>query len=194
METPSVAKVTEAGSNTASLETSIGRYEGRQMTLLLWAMLLQADRSFVPRGSGPPGGTEMSAADEMGTCDGPRGSVDLRRISFLRRPYAILPGMTGPIRISIDGENLLAKEVGRRSRQREFYDNIGYQVDENDDLDVELRLARVHGRLSVYWRETYRHRIYRQGLFEIHPDELFRDTSRALALICEGRGGARTEE
>lgn len=135
----------------------------------------------------------FQALDEIGNCLGPSGAIDLSRVMFLENKSIVIDGPNGPLRASIDGEDLLITELAGSLRKREYFNNIGYQVDQNDDLDVELRLASVKGGLAVYWRETYRNRIYRQGLFAIDVDQLFKAGGRELVPLCSGKGGSHSE-
>jgi hypothetical protein len=48
-------------------------------------------------------------------------------------------------------------------------------------LDIQLKLVTFEGALALYWRETYLHRTYRQGLFEIQ--------GMRASPLCEGAGG-----
>ncbi len=52
---------------------------------------------------------------------------------------------------------------------------------EGASADVELKLGLYEQQIVLYWRETYRHRIYRQGLFRFE--------GQALVPMCEGEGG-----
>jgi hypothetical protein len=137
---------------------------------------------------------DRRALKGLGSCVGACGRVDLDRVMFLANKAILIDGPTGPLRVSLEREDLLIKELGGSSPQREYFNNVGYQVDQDDDLDVELKLARVDGKLAVYWRETYKNRIYRQGLFAIDLEQLFRATDKVLTPICHGRGGSHSEQ
>ncbi|HKE94961.1 MAG TPA: hypothetical protein VKB34_11685 [Povalibacter sp.] len=47
--------------------------------------------------------------------------------------------------------------------------------------DIDLTLGLLDRAVVVYWRETYKHRTYKQGLFKVVDGE--------LTLPCEGFGG-----
>ena len=61
----------------------------------------------------------------------------------------------------------------------------GIQVDHflspDADIDILLKPALYRGDLFIYWRETYQHRRYRQGLVRV--------SRSGLTRICEGEGG-----
>lgn len=58
---------------------------------------------------------------------------------------------------------------------------VDTKIDVNEDLDLDLKFVLLEGELSLYWRETFRHRLYRQGIFRILRD--------GLAARCSGVGG-----
>lgn len=156
-------------------------------------LFLIASLGFAPAPESVLSRDALQALDETGTCLGPGGAVDLSRVMFLENQSILIDGPDGPLRVSIDGEDLLILQYAGSSREREYFNNIGYQVDPDDDLDVELKLALVKGALAVYWRETYRNRLYRQGLFGIDVNQLFKADGRALVSLCSGRGGSHSE-
>jgi hypothetical protein len=81
----------------------------------------------------------------------------------------------------LDGESVSLKRVEGESGEGEYVSNIGTEVDDSVDLDVQLKLALYGGRPVIYWKETYLHRMYRQGLFGLGDWK--------VAPLCEGTGG-----
>lgn len=79
-------------------------------------------------------------------------------------------------RLRIDGERLsiISGELTRPIR-------IDSLLFPDEDVDMELSFAVVDGELLLYWRETYRHRHYRQGFLRIVDD--------SLVEVCRGGGG-----
>jgi hypothetical protein len=101
---------------------------------------------------------------------------------FLENDELDFDGRHGKLHISLEGQEVLIAtrppaETVTTAR------NIGNAVSKReDDADVDLKLGLLDGKLVLYWRETYLHRIYRQGLFSINDQD--------LAPLCEGRGGS----
>ncbi len=116
----------------------------------------------------------------VGYCRSDSGLTDLRRMMVLENQQIDVTGDQGrPLRVGLQGESVSFERLdGDRSR---WVFNIGHIAGGEEYLDVELKLALVEDQLAVYWRETYQHRIYRQGLLRIVGDGLVRR--------CEGRGG-----
>ncbi len=56
-----------------------------------------------------------------------------------------------------------------------------YIIPSDRPLDIDIKFAVVNGEIALYWRETFQHRSYRQGLLRINGDD--------LTPWCEGRGG-----
>jgi hypothetical protein len=90
-------------------------------------------------------------------------------------------GPQGPLRVSISGEYLLIDTTGPLPPRAVYATNISDAVDPNADLDVELKLGYFEGTLVAFWKETFRHRMYRQGLLRI--------LGETVTPLCEGRGG-----
>ena len=122
----------------------------------------------------------------VGNCVAREGtSFDLGKLLFLKTDSVIVERPLETLRISIKGERVEIEDL--RSRQEGAYvTNIAGEVEPKVDLDVELKLAMMTGSLVVYWKETYQHRIYRQGLF--------RFVNGRPAAVCEGRGGSTSFE
>jgi hypothetical protein len=87
-------------------------------------------------------------------------------------------------RWEIDGEHVSVQtpdpEHDRRTR------DVGDIAVPGEYLDVDLKFALVEGKFAVYWRETYQHRMYRQGLLKIDGEDLVK--------LCEGEGGISSED
>ena len=86
------------------------------------------------------------------------------------------------VSMRIEGEGVLIEWQSRDdgSFERIRIDRL-VAADENDDPDLQLSFAQTTGGVALYWRETYQHRIYRQGLFRI--------VGARLEQWCQGRGG-----
>jgi hypothetical protein len=97
-----------------------------------------------------------------------------------------IDGPRGPLIIGISGEQVQIRSARPRQDVPVHAENIADAVDPEKDLDVELKLAYLDGRLVVFWKETYRHRIYRQGLFHI--------VGERVKALCTGRGGVTVRD
>jgi hypothetical protein len=125
--------------------------------------------------------------DAVGDCIEPSGKADeLRGLRFLKSHSANTETAAGKLRITLQGEHVRIDNLRYGRAHGFYYSNLGDQVEPNDDLDIELRLARQKGRLVIYWKETYRHKIYRQGLFRVVDER--------VELICQGRGGLNSSD
>lgn len=82
------------------------------------------------------------------------------------------------LNVSIHGERVRIfsdTDQGRNTR-------IDWLVDQSADLDIDLKFAIYRDEVVLFWRETYRHRIFRQGMFRLEGE--------SLVSICTGRGGS----
>lgn len=118
----------------------------------------------------------------MGSCIAGDRSIEMTQVLFLEnRSVTVLDPARRPLRLRIEGERLILESdhplLGRTQETR----RIDRQITEESDLDIELKFAWVEDALALYWRETFQHRIYRQGLMRVEGD--------ALTPLCEGRAG-----
>jgi hypothetical protein len=138
---------------------------------------------------GPPP-TPQVALEAADWCEGSGGRIDMHRVMFLENRTLEVDGGTGPLRLRLDGETFYSDEIGERSRHRTYLDRIDTLVQPGEDLDIDLKFALVNGRLTLYWRETYQHRFYRQGLVSLEGRALFGDDDQGMTILCAGRGGS----
>lgn len=128
--------------------------------------------------------------DGIGDCVTRDGrEIDLRRVMYLDNGRLTFDAPGGPFRAYVQNETLLIDRLGARDAVLDtYFIRIDYQVaaDGGGNLDLQIQLASVEGRLAVYWRETYRNRGYHQGLYTI--------SGQSLTFLCAGRGGIRTED
>jgi hypothetical protein len=123
--------------------------------------------------------------DPVGDCVGAQDrAVDLRKVMFLENRSLDLERGDETVRVTLRGERVELVKLGARSDGGIYSTNIGDEVEPADDLDVELKLAYVSGEAALYWKETYQHRIYRQGVFRFVGDR--------VQKLCEGRGGVNS--
>lgn len=143
--------------------------------MLIEILALAAAAAPAPDGSRPAPGS-------IGNCiDARQRSVDLHELYFLSSPTAVIESRNGSFQVTLAGEHVEVSRVGQISGGGVYKTNIGYEVEPRDDLDVELKLAYLTGNPVIYWKETYRHRIYRQGLFRV--------VDMGVEAICQGKGG-----
>jgi hypothetical protein len=129
---------------------------------------------------------EVRFDDAIGDCDAGSRSINLRRLLFLADREVEIDGPHGPILVSVEGEYLYIYRAGQTPREALFGTNIGSEAEPRRNLDIELRLAVFDGRLVVYWKETFQHRIYEQGIYRIDGEE--------ITFLCKGRGGVTTSD
>jgi hypothetical protein len=118
----------------------------------------------------------------IGSCLRQGSSVDLRRLWLLEQPTVVVDTPAGPLTVTAEGDKLRIAEAADEAGRRVYVWEIGYMfADERGNADVRLRLGVLDSVLVLYWRETYQHRMYRQGLFRI--------AGREIVPLCEGEGG-----
>jgi len=120
-------------------------------------------------------------AGRIGTCEAGGRSYDLHRLLLLENQEAEIDGPLGPLRVSVAEEYVEIRTSGPPPRRVIYATNIADAADPNGDLDVELKLGYFEGGLVIFWKETFHHRIYRQGMFRI--------SSENVTPLCAGRGG-----
>lgn len=139
-----------------------------------------SETRIVPRHGGIGNPVEDAAAIRLGNCRSSDAAVDLGRMMVLENERLEIDGEGGrPTRVALQGGSVRFEHLDGDRGSYGF--SIGDIVGGDEPLDVELRLALAEGQLAIFWRETFQHRIYRQGLLKIVGGELVR--------WCEGRGG-----
>lgn len=114
-----------------------------------------------------------------GSCGSGADSVDLQRVVFSSNTK-ITSGYGESFReVSIRGERLIiTRMLGGEISSRVI--DIGDIVGDGNPIDISLEFT-VGDRLGIYWRETFQHQSYRQGLFFIDGD--------GVIYRCEGAAG-----
>jgi hypothetical protein len=113
----------------------------------------------------------------LGNClTSDRRPIDLKTVLFGDNRQIDANGR----RYRLDRQTLAWERIGDPEGLRHAT-RIGPLVSRDGNIDIRLQFAFVEGRLSLYWRETYEHHSYRQGVFTIVGDDLVR--------LCEGEGG-----
>lgn len=120
-------------------------------------------------------------APTLGSCIGRNGPMDLSRVLFLENRVLDLTNRRVSVRVSVERQTVRIEELGQADGST-YVVHMGSLVAEGeDDADIFLKLAFINNRHFVYWRETYQHRMFRQGLFEI--------VGHNLVPFCQGNGG-----
>jgi hypothetical protein len=118
----------------------------------------------------------------VGTCTRQGGqTIDLKHmLTMTNRSVDVREnGVTRRVRLGLQS---VAIESNRGTPNAVIQvDNIGYDLNPKGGIDIVLNFAMVDGVLGVYWRETYQHREYRQGLYRLDHDR--------IVPWCEGIGG-----
>jgi hypothetical protein len=148
------------------------------MTLLFG---IAVENGFAQAGS--PRQPEELVMTDIGFCRTGQGEfLDLNRVLFLEN-RSVTPSHGEARRIRVDGEVLSIERLS--SSPRTYTYSIDDEINETAPPDVDLKLVIVDGELAVYWRETFRHTQYRQGIFRI--------VGERISPWCEGLGGSGAE-
>ncbi len=131
----------------------------------------------------------VSNGGDFGSCLTPdRRPLDLREVMLLRNRELITTDAAGRYRLILEEPKVLVRDEAAPEGSFSVID-VRYALEGPEgDPDIFLILGLLDGRPVVYWRETYQHRSFRQGLFAVSPD-LTTTHKRVLTPICEGRGG-----
>lgn len=150
-------------------------------------VLLHITAFFLAASAGPHVVVPDVRLDRVGNCVTGEGRlVGLRNLMFLENRSLDISSGDGSIRIILEGERVEIETLGPKPVRGIYSTNIGDEVDPNDDLDIELKLALLSERLLIYWKETYQNRIYRQGLFRV--------VNEKVESFCEGKGGLNSSQ
>ena len=119
----------------------------------------------------------------LGSCLNERGPVDLRRVMFLENRYLDLGSEGATVKVELRRQTISFTTQAGTPEETIRVQDVARIVARNqeENPDVYLKLALLDGDVLLYWRETYLHRSYRQGLFRI--------VGRDLQRFCEGNGG-----
>jgi hypothetical protein len=122
---------------------------------------------------------------QLGNCNGSPDLVDMRRVMFLenKRLDYVLP--SGLHRFEVDGENLRIIDISESGTGYAYSYRVDLELErELGPMDLIVKLALFQGRLMVFWKESYLHRSYRQGLLTVEAPDL------RLVPFCIGSGGS----
>lgn len=129
----------------------------------------------------------------LGSCGKPGGGfIDLRTVVFSQDRELLLSSSIGRHRLLLVGQKFRFETSDSRDDDGHEFGDVGHLVGEaGGQADLFLTLGSLEGHPVLYWRETYQHRLFRQGLFNISPGAL-KGMGSVLVPFCEGRGGGYT--
>ena len=122
----------------------------------------------------------------LGSCRAQGRDIDLTRVDFLENRSIERESPNGPVRVEISVQSVSIELIGTQSNHPMIVHDIRRAIEHGQDLDIDLKLGYLDRDLVLYWRETFQHRTYRQGLFTVSPP--------SLVPLCEGRGGLLIED
>lgn len=102
-------------------------------------------------------------------------------------------GSVGRMRLRIEGQRFALQLLDPAADGRQLVGDIGDIVGQHGErADIFLKFGSLDSRPVLYWRETYQHRIFRQGLFAIDASSANGNWNHVLTPLCEGKGGIET--
>lgn len=112
----------------------------------------------------------------LGDCRGAAGPIDLGRLLWLENRVV----SSGSRRLSLRGETVQIGAHDGAPADHQIVD-VGRLVSPDADIDIMLKFGLLDGDPVIFWRETFQHRRFRQGLFRMDGDN--------LTPVCTGTGG-----
>jgi len=134
----------------------------------------------------------VSNGHDFGSCLRDDGfPVDLRQMTLPGRSETILNSTIGRVRVSLTDRRFSLRLLNSPEGDQVAADVGGLLAALHGDerADVFVKLGFLRDRPVLYWRETYQHRPFRQGLLSIEPEAMNADWTGVLTHLCEGTGG-----
>lgn len=133
----------------------------------------------------PSSASEQLTSSAYGSCETATGEyVDLGRAMFLEnRSLEVRDGALTRV-LRLDGETFSIATLQAGTSSSRLHD-IDEEIGDGSRRDMDLKFVYLDGSLALYWRETYQHQQYQQGLFRIQGD--------SILFWCIGIGGITTE-
>jgi len=132
----------------------------------------------------------VSNGSDLGSCLNDRGPpIDLRHVMLLPSHELTMDSRVGRVRISLDGQRFSLYLISSPDDEHVVGDVGDIVGRPHARADVFVTIGFLHTRPVLYWRETYQHRTFRQGLLNIEPQAMNGDWTRVLEPVCEGTGG-----
>lgn len=117
----------------------------------------------------------------IGSCVSGGRSFDLSRALMISNRVANIGSASEPVMARVDREAVEIIDGDGASRSRGIVD-VSRIASADTDIDISLNFIILDGKISVYWKETYLNRRYRQGVVNLSRDG-------DVSIICEGVGG-----
>ena len=132
----------------------------------------------------------VSNGVDFGSCGTPGGqAVDIRRVMLLPDRAMAFDSSVGRVRISLDGQRF-ALHLLDAPEGDHFVGDVGDLISDGEErADVFVMIGSINARSVLYWRETYQHRSFRQGVLTVDPEAVKADWNSILTPFCEGTGG-----
>jgi hypothetical protein len=113
----------------------------------------------------------------LGSCQRENGSyLPLNKMLVLEADELTLDEPLPNTRLAVRRENVHVTRNGATTTY-----NVPTALAGDDSIDLTLRLVTLEGDLLIYWRETFLHQRFRQGLMRL--------TTLGLQQVCQGMGG-----
>lgn len=126
---------------------------------------------------------------KRGVCSTGNLVVDLDKYIFLAENEVRQIGDKNGIYLKVDGENIYIVQKEKVEKSSIVF-NADSVIDGDDgprlDIDLSLVLNSDLSEVMVYWRETYKHRRFRQGLIRV--------AGMKAIPFCEGEGGVNSSD
>lgn len=121
-----------------------------------------------------------------GTCVGNERTVYLNEAFFIKNTVIKLRSEQGYSLLKIIRDSLDVKLFDKNGNIVESYmlnvkGNVLTRNRKNKDVDIEISFAWVNSELGVYWKESFLHKPYMQGVFMLKNNQ--------LEFYCQGTGG-----
>jgi hypothetical protein len=121
-----------------------------------------------------------------GYCAAEAKKIDIKNLMFLKNTEIRLSLNPGYALIGIEGESL---RIEKHNNSGSLVDTKIIDVDKSvlahakqtGDIDIEMSFVLLDGSIAVFWKETFMHQSYRQGIFKLENDN--------LQWVCEGTAG-----
>jgi hypothetical protein len=141
-------------------------------TFYIFALLIASEGR--PTTVLPPAGGES-----LGSCRSNSEYINLGRVMFLKNEVIDLKDTNGLVRVALDRQKVRMQRVKLGVVQETVIVNVGNII--SGDPDIILTLGMLDDQPVLYWKETFLHRSYRQGVFKI--------LGQSLVPLCQGMGG-----
>lgn len=116
-----------------------------------------------------------------GHCIGKNKTIDIGKTAYLENKQILWTNEKKSFLVSLHDETVRVEPIKSLLPSPVHIYNIGHLVSPKSDIDIRLKLALIDNELYIYWRETFEHRSYRQGMFHVSGEK--------LTPLCEGTGG-----